>query len=411
MTRDERQLECSTKWIKAGCKGLVSAATGFGKTRVGILSIKRFLNKNPTGTILVVVPSEPLQIQWIEILSENKINAEVYIINSVIKKKLRVDLLILDEVHLFVADTFIKVFTNVKYSMILALTATLNRLDGKEILLNKYCPICDVITLEECIENNWASPYKEYKVMLEVDLTDYIEAHRAFLDFFSFFNYDFNFAMKCVTNRETRIQYAKLVKNKNEDEKEIIKKVTANAFGFLINLKKRKAFVMEHPKKIEITNLIIEHRLDKKIVTFSPTIKMAEKIKYGNLLNSGIKKKKRRITLSEFILQETGVLNSNKSINTGTDIPGLNTAIILSGNSSSIIKQQTLGRVIRYAPGKEAEVFTLVIKGTMEESWHSKSTKSNSYITISEENLIHILKGEKFTSLKNVEKDNNLLRF
>ena len=411
MTRDERQWECSTNWIKSGCKGLVSAATGFGKTRVGILSIQRFLNKNPTGTILVVVPSEPLQIQWIEILTENKINAEVYIINSVIKKKLKVDLLILDEVHLFVADTFIKVFTNVKYSMILALTATLNRLDGKEILLNKYCPVCDVITLEECIENNWASPYKEYKVMLEVDLTNYIEAHRAFLDFFSFFNYDFNFAMKCVTDREVRAQYAKIIKNKNEDEKEVLKKVTANAFGFLVNLKKRKAFVMEHPKKIEITNLIIENRLDKKIVTFSPTIKMAEKIKYGNLLNSGIKKKKRRITLAEFILQDTGVLNSNKSINTGTDIPGLNTAIILSGNSSSIIKQQTLGRVIRYAPGKEAEIFTLVIKGTMEESWHSKSTKSNSYITISEENLMKILKGEKFTSLKNVEKDNNLLRF
>ena len=328
-----------------------------------------------------------------------------------IKKKLKVDLLILDEVHLFVADTFIKVFTNVKYSMILALTATLNRLDGKEILLNKYCPVCDVITLEECIENNWASPYKEYKVMLEVDLTNYIEAHRAFLDFFSFFNYDFNFAMKCVTDRLVRAQYAKVIKNKNEDEKEVLKKVTANAFGFLVNLKKRKAFVMEHPKKIEITNLIIENRLDKKIVTFSPTIKMAEKIKYGNLLNSGIKKKKRRITLSDFILQETGVLNSNKSINTGTDIPGLNTAIILSGNSSSIIKQQTLGRVIRYAPGKEAEVFTLIIKGTMEESWHSKSTKSNSYITISEENLMKILKGEKFTSLKNVEKDNNLLKF
>ena len=202
--------------------------------------------------------------------------------------------------------------------MILALTATLNRLDGKEILLNKYCPVCDVITLEECIENNWASPYKEYKVMLEVDLTNYIEAHRAFLDFFSFFNYDFNFAMKCVTDREVRAQYAKVIKNKNEDEKEVLKKVTANAFGFLVNLKKRKAFVMEHPKKIEITNLIIENRLDKKIVTFSPTIKMAGKIKYGNLLNSGIKKKKRRITLAEFILQDTGVLNSNKSINTGS---------------------------------------------------------------------------------------------
>lgn len=36
--------------------------------------------------------------------------------------------------------------------------------------------------------------------------------------------------------------------------------------------------------------------MDKKIITFSSTIKMAEKIKYGNSLNSGMTKKKRSIT-------------------------------------------------------------------------------------------------------------------
>ena len=98
-------------------------------------------------------------------------------------------------------------------------------------------------------------------------------------------------------------------------------------------------------------------------------------------------------------------------INTGVDVPGVNTGIILSGNSSSIVKTQTVGRIIRYSPDKEAEIFTLVIRGTMEEAWYSKSTKNNNYITINEENLINLLKGEPFNKQKNISKDNILLRF
>jgi superfamily II DNA or RNA helicase len=37
--------------------------------------------------------------------------------------------------------------------MILCLTATLERLDGKEIILKDRCPVVDTITLTEAAEN------------------------------------------------------------------------------------------------------------------------------------------------------------------------------------------------------------------------------------------------------------------
>lgn len=46
------------------------------------------------------------------------------------------------------ADTFCKVFERVSYKNILGLTATFERLDGKEILLSKYAPVCDTISIE-----------------------------------------------------------------------------------------------------------------------------------------------------------------------------------------------------------------------------------------------------------------------
>jgi superfamily II DNA or RNA helicase len=46
------------------------------------------------------------------------------------------------------------IFTCVDYEYFLGLTGTLERLDGKEILIEKYAPVCDRITMKEALENN-----------------------------------------------------------------------------------------------------------------------------------------------------------------------------------------------------------------------------------------------------------------
>ena len=74
-------------------------------------------------------------------------NARVEIINTVIKLNWTCDLLVLDEIHLMAADTFSKIFDCVSYKNILGLTATFERLDGKEVLISKYAPVCDTIDI------------------------------------------------------------------------------------------------------------------------------------------------------------------------------------------------------------------------------------------------------------------------
>lgn len=51
------------------------------------------------------------------------------------------------------ADMFSKVFDCVSYKNILGLTATFERLDGKETLLSKYAPVCDTIPIDVAEEN------------------------------------------------------------------------------------------------------------------------------------------------------------------------------------------------------------------------------------------------------------------
>lgn len=358
-----------------------------GKTNTAIIAIKAILSKNKNIKTVVTVPTEYLKVQWIQSLAKNGLFQEVTVevINSAAKKQEKVNFLILDECHREGSESFYEVFRNRDPDIVLGLSATFDRLDGRHELLNKFCPVCDTITVKEAIENGWLSPYREYKVLLEVDDIDvYKQANSEFQNSFSMLGYDFNLAMKCLTNIIYRRTYAKKMGWSAKDIDGII-------FSWNRALKARKDFVMNHPKKIEIARKILNARQDKKGITFSATIKQAERIGIGYVVHSGNTKKKNKLTMEEFRDLKYGVINSSKSLIEGADIPGLNLAIILCGNSSSTAKTQSLGRVIRYEEGKQAEVFSLIIKGTMEENWHSTATQGKSYIEITESELDDIL--------------------
>ena len=373
--------------MQAGCRGTLQWSTGVGKTRAALTAIKGFLTKNSNRKIVVIVPTEHLKIQWIQELSYyfliNYVTVEI--INSAIKLDDQIDFLILDECHRIPSDTFYAVFAKRQPKIVLGLSATFSRLDGRHALLDQFCPVCDVITIKEAIENKWLSPYKEYKVIIEPDdIEEYRELNRQFNESFAVFDFDFKLAMDCMTNIITRRIYSKKLGIAAKD-------LDAIVFTWGRSLRARKSYVMDHPKKLEIARKIIAARLNKKIITFSATIKQAEKIGYGYVVHSGKTKKKNRMTVEEFSGLSTGVMNTAKSLDEGVDIKGLSVAIVLSNTSSATQKTQRVGRCIRYEDNKEAEIFTLVIKGTMEENWARTSSAGMSVIEINETELDDVL--------------------
>lgn len=391
ITRTERQKIGIQRWIASGFRSTLCYCTGFGKSRTAIMAIKLFLSKNENKTIVVIVPTEYLKIQWIQELSKNQLLdfVSVEIINSAIKVDRTIDFVILDEVHRYCSNTGFTIFEKRKPKIVLGLSATFSRLDGRHELLNKYCPVCDEITVKEAVANKWLSPYIEYKVIIEPDDIDiYRQLNKDFTDAFSIFDFDFNEAMKCLTNIIYRRTYGKKMGISAKDMDAVI-------FTWNRALKGRKSYVMNHPKKLEITRKILSFRKDKKAITFSATIAQAEKIGIGFVVHSGKSKKKNKISMDEFAKLSTGVINTAKSLDEGADLSGLNLAIILSNSSSQTQKTQRVGRAIRYEENKEAEIFTLVIKGSMEENWFQNSSSGKSYIEITEDELDEILKGNE----------------
>ena len=127
-------------------------------------------------------------------------------------------------------------------------------------------------------------------------------------------------------------------------------------------MRKRKEFIMSHPKKIEICKKILEARKDKKCITFSATIKDSEAIGIGEVIHSKKSKAKNKEIIKKFNEATSGVLCTSKAADQGADISGLSVAVIMSTDSSKIRKTQRIGRTIRFEEGKTAELFSVHFK-------------------------------------------------
>lgn len=390
MNRTERQKLAIKRWLDSNGIGTIVAATGFGKTYMTCMLIKALYNKNPKLSVLIGVPTDVLKKQWLKELAKNQLFSvcKVEIFNTIVKNQYTVDLFVLDEIHAACSSVNINMFKVVNYRYFLGLTATFERLDGNHSRLDEYTYVCDRINIEEAVSNNWLSDYRNYKVLIDVDLSSYHEWNQKFQSLFSIFNFEFNTAMSCINKPEFSIKYAKKT---GWDPTQI----RGFAAAWMRMLKKRKSFVMSHPKKFEIADKILDARSNRKCITFSATIKDAEYFKKrGYVLHSKQKKKENDAIIDKFNQQSIGVLSTSKSCDAGVDIEGLSVGVILSGDSSKTRTTQRIGRIIRFEEGKVSEMFTLVIRNTIEETWFNNANSNQQYITIDESQLDIVLSGK-----------------
>ncbi len=394
MNRDERQRLSVRRWIDAGGRATVVGCTGYGKTRCAILIIASFVKRNPKFKVLIGVPTEVLKEQWNRELAKNQLFSicKVEIFNTIVKNKYEVDLLVLDEVHGCSSHGNLHIFDCVNYKYILGLTATWERLDHAEKQIEKFCPVCDTITLEDALKNNWVSSYRKYKVLIDVDMTQYTEYNAKFQRLFSFFNHDFKLIMGLIKSPSRAKAWAK----SNGKSEGVVRGCCTQ---FMKYLRARKSFVMSHPKKFEVARKILAARSNCKCILFTASVRDAELFKdLGLVCHSQRKKKDNKAVIDEFNKLSIGLIVSPQALRTGVDIKGLSVGISCSCNSSELLSYQELGRVIRLEENKTAEFFTLVIRGSVEEQWYNNANRNQSYITISEDQLDLVLNNQTIST-------------
>jgi len=368
VSRTERQKQIIKKWIDNSCMGGMECVTGFGKTFTSIQAIQIIKPKS----IIVIVPTKDLKIQWLSKLKEFKIlNYEVLIVNTAYKLKLHTDLLILDEAHnTGSAELFSLCWKNASFKKLLWLSATIERKDDYQKELLKIAPKVDEVKFEEALKNGWIANYTMYNVGLELNNDEDIEYSRIQYKLDKLYD-----DVAKSTNSSYEYVRQNIFKMASKFLKEGYPNVKYGAEYYKL-IGQRKTLLYNANNKLLRTANYIKVNPDKKVLVFSQSQAFADKLQelvgdVGVTIHSGMSDKDREYNLKRFRDKRTKIraIISVKALNEGIDVPELDVGICASGTSSKKDMVQMLGRIVRLNGDKKALFFNLYIKGTQDLYW------------------------------------------
>jgi superfamily II DNA or RNA helicase len=349
------------------CKAVFEVTTGAGKTLCAIEILKRIHEINPKARCLIVVPKNViLETGWYKELYVNgysladiglyygliKEYAKVTITNmqSISKVALEIfDIVIFDEIHNYGTKRLLP-YLEYPFKYKIGLSATVDRMDNMhwEILrlfdynVFKYTP-------HQAIQEGILNPFNFYNIAVEMDL----DAYEEYL----------NLTQQLNTIFMTGGGFGKIMRSKS-----------GLKYKMLYLMNKRKQLVNNYPRKFDVVKTICEQHSTDKILVFNQYNSQTNKL-YWHLLDVGIKsrvihsdipKNERDQTLIDFRKDVFNVLLTSKVLDEGYNLPAINCAIIMAGDSTAKQTIQRMGRVLRRKK-KESLLYQVYCRGTMEE--------------------------------------------
>ncbi|WP_160676535.1 DEAD/DEAH box helicase [Clostridium sp. C8-1-8] len=317
-------------------KNLLVAATGVGKTIISAFDYKRFLkNNNGHGRLLFVAHREEILAQslttfravlknfnfgellvggrQIEHLDHLFISIQSFNSKKLYEKTSKdfYDFIIVDEFHHAAAPSYITLLDYYKPKVLLGLTATPERMDGKNVLEHFDDRIAAEMRLTEAIDRKLLSPFQYFCVTDTVDLS--------------------------------KLKWSR----KGYDTKELEGVYTSNSIRTNQILKSLKDYVTSID---DVRGLGFCTSIDHAIY-------MAEAFNKANIpsiaLYAGVSDEERETVKHRLVNGEINFIFVVDLYNEGVDIPEINTVLFLRPTESLTVFLQQLGRGLRLSEGKE----------------------------------------------------------
>ena len=327
--------------IRGRYKNLVVAATGTGKTLIAAFDYRRYCKRNPDkqNKLLFVVHREEILRQSREVFRavlKDPNFGELYVggekpsslehlfvsIQTVASQKLYdllaadyYDFIVVDEFHHAAAPTYQGLLSSFNPKVLLGLTATPERMDGRDVLEFFDGKIAAEIRLPEAIERKLLCPFQYFGVSDDTDLSE-VRWVRGGYDKSELSNlYSMNQAI--AEKRANHII--------NSLNKYVTDMGNVHGLGFCVSIEHAK-FMSDYFNKKEIPSIALT----------SGSSDSDRATAKANLLSGKIK----------FIF----VVDL---YNEGIDIPEVDTVLFLRPTESLTIFLQQLGRGLRLSDGKE----------------------------------------------------------
>ena len=199
--------------------------------------------------------------------------------------------------------------------------------------------------------------------------------HAEFNKHFATFKFDFNIAMKCVTD----YNYRTILANELGWSEQ---RINASVFNWNRNMRLRKEFLYHVESKINAA-IVITKELRMQTILFGQSIAGADKIAeaLGDECveyHSKMTKTQAKLNLKKLRDGRTKVkyISSAKGLEEGFDLPNLQLGVTWSRTSKTLGAVQKLGRILRFHPGKTAYFIELYVPDTQDEKWLKSSLRN-----------------------------------
>jgi superfamily II DNA or RNA helicase len=348
------QQEATSKWVRAGHRGIVAVVTGGGKTIFALACVQRLRPQ----TVLVVVPTVALLDQWweesasffglpledIHVVSGNggmktgTINLAVLNTAADLQARGRAHkcMLIVDECHKAASPLYKKVL-DITSEASLGLSATPERpYDSglEKILIPALGPVIYRYSYKEALHDRVIVPFKLKNIVFELEedrKAEYARFTRAIARAIDKYGLESREAVSLFIRR------ARVLNLSLNRVRLAIKLVAAN----------RGQRTLVFHEDIEACNLI--HQV------------LAENGVSAGVYHSRMRLKDRVAMLGAYRRGEVEVLVTCRALDEGFNVPETEVGIIAASTATQRQRIQRLGRVLRPASGKEgATIYTLV---------------------------------------------------
>lgn len=398
LTLRDWQIDAFAAWVAAGCRGVIEAVTGSGKSRVGTMAVRAALAQG--GRALIIAPTLDLQDQWVKELREFAPQAKVGRLGGGHGDDLHtfdvvvatphsasavpidlptgaVGLLVADECHRMGAPTW-AVALRECFQMRLALTATLERADDGvfEILAPYFGSVVHAYGYREAAADGVIAPFEVAFVGTSLDTFEQEEHDK----------HD-------RRARQARRQLAGM--GLPSDPRELFAAASAiiaqskSSSGppgpkakacveYLTSTRARRDVAVNAAGKLVIARLVAPALAQtERALVFCDTVDQCELVTKqlvengvnAETIHSELTDTKRRIRMAQFRNDSPlNVVVAPRVLDEGIDLPSADRAVVLASFRSRRQMVQRLGRVLRVKDdGREARLMVAFASGTNED--------------------------------------------
>ena len=400
------QKACINAWKNNGCRGIVNATTGAGKTSTALGCVQEFLTQYGMDCrIRIVVPTRNLAVQWKKAIlsffdgrirrtdvqqytSSNQRKEQlfsIYVINTartcisghIIKdmQNLHHVFLIVDECHRAVGECNRMIFSfqsasgyNAELFSCIGLSATVDSASLNEVLIPALGPVIYEYQAEQAQQDQVINPFVIISTSVNFTGSEMVHYGRLTTMISS--------ALIRLLKEHPELKtlsddyFFRTVNSiAREDE-------TSSAAQWIRFVRERRSLLYHAENRQALISELIRRNKGRRILVFTERIDQCDEIfhhlqkEYPNKVahfHSRMDPKARKNNLELFALGEQPILITCKALDEGMDVPDASIGIVVS--TSSVMRQhvQRLGRILRKSDNKGLSIlYYIYVADTVE---------------------------------------------